>query len=272
MEKAILSPEEKKLMRKVQIRSHGVFVGVTYVNMQGNGFTYSLIPVIEEIYKDDPEGRKEAYIRHQQFFNTHAVPFSFIVGLAWAMEKEKKENGSVDGETISSLKSALMGPTAGMFDNLFFNCLRIIAAGVGIGLAQQGNPLGAILFLLIYGVPQSIVKFLFVRMGYTYGTSFIDKMFKTGLMSSFTKAASIIGIAMVGAMTASMVNVPLNFILNIGPASLEVAPVLDTIFPGFLSIVLLFIYVLLLKRGLKPIHLILITIVVGLLGAFAGIF
>lgn len=132
--------------------------------------------------------------------------------------------------------------------------------------------MGAILFLLIYGVPQSIVKFLFVRMGYTYGTSFIDKMFKTGLMSSFTKAASIIGIAMVGAMTASMVNVPLNFILNIGPASLEVAPVLDTIFPGFLSIVLLFIYVLLLKRGLKPIHLILITIVVGLLGAFAGIF
>ena len=61
---------------------------------------------------------------------------------AWAMEKEKKEKGSVDGETISSVKSALMGPTAGMFDNLFFNCLRIIAAGIGIGLAQQGNILG----------------------------------------------------------------------------------------------------------------------------------
>lgn len=272
MGKIVLTPQENKMLRKVQIRSHAVFLGATYVNMQGNGFTYSLIPVIEDIYKDDPEGRKEAYSRHQQFFNTHAVPFSFIVGLAWAMEKEKKENGTVDAETIASLKSALMGPTAGMFDNLFFNCLRIVAAGVGIGIAQQGSLLGAILFLLIYGVPQSIVKFIFVKMGYTYGTSFIDMMFKTGLMSSFTKAASIIGIAMVGAMTASMVNVPLNLILTIGPASLEVAPILNTIFPGFLSIALLFIYVMLLKKGFKPIHLILITILVGLIGGLVGIF
>ena len=272
MEKVLLSPQEKKLMRKIQIRSHAVFLGATYVNMQGNGFTYSLIPAIEDIYKDDPEGKKEAYACHQQFFNTHAVPFSFIVGLAWAMEKEKKENGTVDAETISSLKSALMGPTAGMFDNLFFNCLRIIAAGVAIGVAQQGSILGAILFLLIYGVPQTIVKFIFVRMGYTYGTSFIDSMFKSGLMSSFTKAASIIGIAMVGAMTASMVNVPLNLIVNIGPATLEVAPILDTIFPGFLSVALLFAYVMLLKKGLKPIYLILITIAVGLIGGLIGIF
>ena len=49
-----------------------------------------------------------------------------------------------------------MGPTAGMFDNLFFNCLRIIAAGIGIGLAQQGNILGMVMFILIYGVPQSV--------------------------------------------------------------------------------------------------------------------
>ena len=121
MKNMMISADEKKLLRKVEIRSHTCFLAATMVNMEGNGFTFSLIPAIEEIYKDDPEGKKEAYTRHQQFFNTHAVPFSFIVGLAWAMEKEKKEKGSVDGETISSVKSALMGPTEGMFDNLFFN-------------------------------------------------------------------------------------------------------------------------------------------------------
>lgn len=272
MEKVALTPQEKKLMRKVQIRSHAVFLGVTYVNGEANGFTISLIPALEEIYKDDPEGLKEAYTRHQQFFNTHAVPFSFIVGLAWAMEKEKKEKGSVDADTIANLKAALMGPTAGMFDNLFFNCLRVIGAGVGIGLAQQGNILGAILFLLIYGVPQSVCKFIFVRMGYIYGTSFIDSMFKSGLMTSFTKAASIVGIAMVGAMTASMVSVPLNLILTIGPATLEVSPILESIFPGLLSIVLLFVYVFLLKKGFKPIHLILATIALGLIGGLFGVF
>ena len=272
MEKIQLTQNEEKLLRKLQIRSHSAQMGLTMVNMMGNGFTFALIPAIEELYKDDPEGKKEAYARHQQFFNTHAVPFSFIVGLTWAMEKEKKEKGSVDGDTISSIKSALMGPCAGMFDNLFFNCLRVIAAGIGIGLLQQGNILGSILYILLYGVVQSIVKMWFCRLGYTYGTSFIDELFNSGLMASFTKAASLVGVIMVGAMTATMVYVPLNLVLTIGPATLEVAPVLESIFPGFLSIALVFAYVGLLKKGWKPIHLIFLTMVVGVVGALIHIF
>ena len=272
MEKVVLSEKEKKLLKRIELRSHTCFLAFTMVAMEANGFTYSLIPAIEDIYADDPEGKIEAYTRHQQFFNTHAVPFSFIVGLAWAMEKEKKEKGTVDGEMISSLKSALMGPTAGMFDNLFFNCLRIIAAGVAISLAKQGNILGMFLFILIYGVPQSIIKMKFCELGYVYGTAFIDKMYSTGLMESFTRAASLVGVMMVGAMTASMVKVPLNLVLTIGPATLEVAPVLESIFPGLLSIILIFIYVSLIKKGWKPMHLIWLTMVVGLLGALIKIF
>lgn len=58
------------------------------------------------------------------------------------MEKEHKEKNSIDGQTIESIKAALMGPTAGMFDSLFFNCLRIIAAGIGIGLCAEGSNFG----------------------------------------------------------------------------------------------------------------------------------
>ena len=111
---------------------HLVFTSFNMVKMEANGFTITMAPAIESIYKDDMEGKREAYLRHQNFFNTHAVPFSFIAGLAYAMEKEHKEKNSIDGQTIESIKAALMGPTAGMFDSLFFNCLRIIAAGIGI--------------------------------------------------------------------------------------------------------------------------------------------
>lgn len=270
--KKTLDKQDKKMLAKVVRRSHAAFLASTMVNMLGNGFTFTMIPVIEELYKDEPEEKAEAYTRHQQFFNTNAVPFSFIAGLSWAMEKEHKEKGSVDGETISSIKSALMGPTAGMFDNLIFNCLRVIAAGIGIGLAQQGNILGMILFLLIYGLPQSILKYWLCKIGYVYGTSFIDQMFHSGLMTSFTKAASILGIMIVGAMTAQMVTVPLNWVINIGPATLEVLPILESIFPGLLSILLLFGYVWLIKKGWKPIHLIFLTMGIGLVGAFLHIF
>ena len=272
MEKKILSAEEKKVLRSMFWRSHLTFVNFNMVKMEANGFTITMTPAIESIYKDDPEGKKEAYLRHQNFFNTHAVPFAFIAGLSYAMEKEHKENGSVDGQTIESIKAALMGPTAGMFDSLFFNCLRVIAAGIGIGLCAEGSILGTILIILIYGVSQSVVKYLFVNAGYVYGTSFIDAVFASGLMSALTKAASVLGLMMVGAMTAQMVNVPLNLTLNIGQTSVVVQDVINQIFPGLLGVLLLFFLVRLIKKGTRPTQLIIGIFVFALVGAFIHIF
>lgn len=240
--------------------------------MEANGFTCTMAPAIEHVYGDDIESKKEAYIRHNNFFNTHAVPFSFIAGLSFAMEKEHKENNSVDGKTIESIKAALMGPTAGMFDSLFFNCLRIIAAGIGIGFCAEGNIIGTILFILIYGVSQSVFKYFLTYWGYEFGTAFIDKVFSSGLMEALSKAASVLGLMMVGAMTASMVNVPLNLTLNIGETSLVVNDVIQSIFPGLLGVILLFVLVRLIKKGLRPTQLVLGILVFGMLGAFIGLF
>lgn len=272
MAKKVLTPEEKKVLNSMFIRSHLVFLSFTMVKMEANGFTVTMTPAIESVYKDDMEGKKEAYLRHQNFFNTHAVPFSFIAGLAYAMEKEHKENGSVDGQTIESIKAALMGPTAGMFDSLFFNCLRIIAAGIGIGLCSQGSILGTLIFILIYGGAQSLVKYFFVQWGYIYGTSFIDMVFSSGLMTALTKAASVLGLFMVGAMTASMVGVPLNWTLNVGQTSVVIGDVFNSIFPGLLGVILLFFLVRLIKKGVRPTQLILGIFVFALVGALVGIF
>lgn len=272
MEKKVLGAEEKKVLNSMFWRSHLVFINFNMVKMEANGFTLTMTPAIESIYKDDPEGKKEAYLRHQNFFNTHAVPFSFIAGLSYAMEKEHHDNGSVDGQTIESIKASLMGPTAGMFDSLFFNCLRIIAAGIGIGLCAEGSILGTIIFILIYGVSQSVVKYFFVNAGYVYGTSFIDAVFSSGLMSALTKAASVLGLMMVGAMTAQMVNVPLNLTLNIGQTSVVVQDVVNQIFPGLLGVLLLFFLVRLIKKGARPTQLIIGIFVFALVGAFIHIF
>lgn len=267
-----VTKEEKKILRSIFLRSHLVFQGFNMTKMEANAFTMTMAPAIEEIYKDDPEGKKEAYLRHQGFFNTHAVPFSFIAGLSYAMEKEKEEKGSMDGQTIGSIKAALMGPTAGMFDSLFFNCLRIIAAGVGMGLCAQGNILGVLIFILLYGVSQSVLKYFFVIWGYTFGTSFIDRIFKSGLMASLTKAASILGLMMVGCMCAAMVNVPINFTLNVGETSVVIQEVLDSIFPGLLGVGLLFLLMHFIKKGIRPTQLIVGILVISLFGAFIGIF
>ena len=272
MAKKVLTPEEKGILNKMWLLSHTVFMNFNMVKMEANAFTMTMAPAIESIYGDDMEEKRAAYQRHQNFFNTHAVALSFIAGLAYAMEKERKENGSVDGQTIENVKAALMGPTAGMFDSLFFNCLRVIAAGIGIGLCSEGNILGTFIFILLYGVSQSVFKYILINLGYTYGTSFIDMVFSTGLMGALTKAASVLGLTMVGAMTAQMVNVPLNWTLNIGQTSVVVGDVLNQIFPGLLGLVLLFTLVSLIKKGKRPTQLILGIIVFAMVGALVGIF
>lgn len=274
MTKNELTPKEKGILKKMYWRSGLVFSTFNQTKMEGNAFCATMAPALEDLYKDDPEEYKKALVRHDQFFNTHAVLFAFIAGLTYALEKQKVESHGegVNDDTIENIKVALMGPTAGIGDAFFFNTVRVIAAGIAMGLCAQGNILGVIIFLLLYGGSQMIARWYLLKIGYTAGTSFIDKVFSSGLISSLTKAASIVGLGMVGAMVASMVNVPVAWTINIGGAAVVVSDILDGIMPGILSIGLVFLMVRLLKKGVSPIKIVLGVLVLSLLLAFVGIF
>ncbi len=271
MAKTTYSSEEKKVLNSMFWNSGLVFASFNQVKMEANAFTLTMAPALEMLY-DDPEERNQALRRHNGFFNTHADMFSYIAGLTFALEKEKMTKGSVNDDTIESVKVALMGPTAGIGDAFFFNCLRVIAAGIGIGLCAQGNVLGTILFVLIYGGSQVLARWYLLRIGYSLGTSFIDSVFESGVMDSLTKSASILGLTMVGAMVATMVNVKLNWTINVGDTSVVVLDVIDSVMPGILSIILVFGLVKLIKKGYRPVTLVIGILVISIVLAFLGIF
>lgn len=266
-----ISTEDNAVLRKMFIMSHSVFMNFNMTKMEANCFTNTMAPAIEQVYVDDPEGKREAYLRHQAFFNTHAVALDFIAGLSYALEKDCAE-GKVPGQTIEAIKASLMGPTAGMFDSLFFNCLRVIGAGIAIGLCSQGNIAGTFIFILLYGVTQSILKWFLLKAGYTLGTSFIDSVYNSGLMQVATKAASILGVMMVGCMTATTVGFPLNWTVTIGDTSLVVLDLFESIYPGILSVAIVHIMLAFIKKGVRPIVLIFGLLIFCLLGAAVGIF
>lgn len=271
MAKTTYSEKEKKTLKSMFWNSGLVFAGFNMVKMEGNAFALTMAPALEELYPD-PQERKQAMVRHNGFFNTHAVLFALIAGITYALEREKKSKGSVDDDTIENIKAALMGPTAGIGDAFFFNCIRIIAAGIGIGLCSQGNILGVIIFILLYGVGQMIARWYLLRIGYSFGTSFIDTVFESGLMSALTKSAAIVGLTMVGAMVATMVNVKLAWTIHVGETSVVVLDVINSIMPGILSILLVFGLVKLIKKGVKPVSLVLGILIFTIVLAFFGIF
>lgn len=80
------------------------------------------------------------------------------------------------------------------------------------------------------------------------------------------------GITMVGAMVASSVKVKLAWTITIGEASVVVLDILDSIIPGILSIVLVFGFMKLIKKGYKPITLVFGILVISIVLAFFGIF
>lgn len=271
MAKMTYTPQEKKILNQMYWNSGLVFCGFNQVKMEANAFTCTMAPALEQLYKD-PKERNEALRRSNGFFNTHAVMFSFIAGLTYALESEKMSKGTVDDDVIENIKVALMGPTAGIGDAFFFNCVRVIAAGIGIGLCATGNVLGSILFVLLYGGSQMVARWYLLRAGYSLGTSFIDTVFSSGLMESLTKSASILGLSMVGAMVATMVKVKLNWTIAVGQTSVVVLDVIDGVMPGILSIGLLFLLMKLIKKGYRPVTLVMGILVISILLAFVGVF
>ena len=104
------------------------------------------------------------------------------------------------------------------------------------------------------------------------GTSFIDEIFNSGLMEILSQCAAVLGLMMVGAMTATMVKVPLNWTIVTGDTSVVVNDILESIFPGLLGVILLFIMTHLIKKGWRPTKLILLVFIIAFIGAILHIF
>lgn len=176
-----------------------------YERMMNDGYLYAMLPALKKIYPD-PEDFKEACKRHLEFFNTTPHVITLPLGISVAMEEKRAQDmENFDTASISNVKTAIMGPLAGIGDSFFWGTLRILATGVGTSLALQGNILGPILFLLIFNVPAFVMRYLLVFAGYKFGSDFITSAEESGVMDLISKAASILGLTVAGAMTAEMV-------------------------------------------------------------------
>ena len=271
--KAKLSKDDKSMLKRMFWRSWTLFSSFTMVKMQGYGFEYSMFPAIDRFYKNDKEKRREAIVRHSSFFNCTYETAPFIMGLSAAMEKENANNpDEFDAESINALKASLMGPLSGIGDSIFWGTVRLIAAGVAIPLAMQGNILAPFLFLLIYELPSVITRLELLKVGYTSGEKFLKQSSKSGLISKITDLATVVGMMMVGAMTASSVTITTTLKWGIKGATLNLQKILDGIFPGLLPLAVTLIVFALLRKKVKAVYLLFGMIVIGILGALIGIF
>ena len=198
--------------------------------------------------------------------------------LALDYQKKLKETADemqkdFDANSINAVKSSLMGPLAGIGDSIFWGVLRVIAAGIAVGLGASGNVLAPIVFLLLFNIPSILVKYYGTFLGYKLGSEYIQKVYASGLMNILTKAASIVGLIMVGGMTASMVTFNSTYELTMkGESVLNLQNMLDQIFIGIVPLGLtLLCYYLLKKKNVSITVLIIGVIILSILLSLLGI-
>lgn len=215
------------------------------------GVIYTLLPAINRYYKTK-EDRAQAIIRHTTWFNATMHINNFIMGLVASMEKKNSEDSNFDPSSITAVKASLMGPISGIGDSFFWGILRVIAAGIGISIANTGSAMGAIVFLLLYNIPAFLIHYYSLYGGYSVGAEFIKKLYESGSIKIITKTSSMLGLMMVGSMTAS--NVKFKTILSVAAKgakeSASIQSYLDQLFIGIVPLTVTFLAFWLLRKKL----------------------
>lgn len=255
----------------VNAGSLGMEYSWSYERQMNVAFATMMNPILKKIYADNFDGYRDALVRHVEFFNITPQLAPFVGGVVASME-EMKARGEVEGEAISSIKTALMGPLSGIGDSIFVGCIRIIALGVGLSFALDGNILGPFLYFLIYNIPAFVVRFGGARLGYNLGFSYLNKMKESGVMDKVLIAAGILGIMVIGAMCKDMVYTEVALKIGSGKTAKPLQEIFDGIMPGLIGLSVTWMYYWLLQKKVNPLVLIIATMVLGIAGKAIGLF
>jgi fructoselysine/glucoselysine PTS system EIID component len=255
----------KPELRRVFWRSMLLEANFNFETMQNTGFAFAMLPVLKKLYKTK-EAMAAALKRHLQLFNTSTYGCTLILGLAAAMEEQNSRDPEFNDDSINAVKSGLMGPLAGVFDSLFWGTLKVIAAGVGTSLALKGHLSGATLFILLFNVPHLLLRYNLTFIGYTAGTRFLQRLSQNNVMDRLKDGAAILGLMVVGAMPATLMNIhtPLGLTAD-GGSSLQ--GILDQILPSALPLGLTFLVYYFIKRGVKTTPLLIGLLLLGFIGS-----
>ena len=265
-----LTTEDKKMLRSVFWRSWTMNASRTGATQyHAVGVIYTLLPVINRFYKTKEE-QAEAITRHTTWFNATMHINNFIMGLVASMEKRNSEDPTFDASSITAVKASLMGPISGIGDSFFWGILRVIAAGIGISIANTGSFLGAIVFLLLYNIPAFFIHYYALYSGYSVGANFIQRMYESGGMKILTKCSSMLGLMMMGSMTAS--NVKFKTILEVSVKGsdqvMKIQDYLNQLFIGIVPLTVTFLAFWMLK---KKVHVNVVMLSIMVLGILLGL-
>lgn len=247
--------------------------------LQASGMAYTMAPALAELYPDNKEEQIAGLKRHMEFFITENMIGGIIPGIVLSMEEERARayrNGMdgdevISSELINSVKSGMMGPFAGIGDTLNYSTIKPVLTAFFMGFAQQGYIWAPIVYVVILYVVLILEGWFMYNTGYKLGSKSAASILRNNSVQKVITFFSILGLFVMGVMTAENVSVALGINLPYATETISLQETLiDAIVPGLLPLATVFgIYAYLKKGGniLKAtLWILAIAIVLGGLG------
>ncbi len=240
--------------------------------MQGPSIIRMLGSVRKELYPNDPIGQQALLQRHANFFNTEPYLGCIVPGIVLGMEKEKAKGGDVPDDLITGIKAALMGPFAGIGDSLLPGTLIPILLAIALGLSTDGSIVGPIFYVVVFlGIMLPLTWFLFSS-GVSLGAKAAEMILAGGLKDKITGAIDIVGLTVVGYISAQYAKFESGFVYTSGDLTIKLQTMLDAIMPKLPVLGMAFLTLYLLKtKKWKVTKIMLLFLIISIIGYFTKI-
>lgn len=267
---------DNKTLNSMVWRSCQLQACFNYEKMQSNGWLWAILPGLQKIHTNK-EDLSASMMHNLDFLNTHPFAVTFVMGMVLSMEQQK-----LDIPTIRSVRISTAAPLGGIGDALFWYALLPIVAGMTANMAIDGNIMGPIIYFVITFGVQMALRYGLLYWSYNLGTKAVSMM--TANAKEFTKAASTIGVFIVGALISNYgggthlgISIPNGETFNaeteaMEPVFINIQEYLDQVLPCLIPLAFtLMCYWLIKKKNWTASKCIFLFLAIGIIGAIFGI-
>lgn len=174
--------------------------------LEGTNFGYAMTPVLKELYENNPSEYRKALKRHLKFYNTEPHVGVLVNGYICSLEEKRAGGADVSEEMIQSNKIGMMGPLAGIGDIIIPGIIIPVLLAVGMDISKDGSILGPLFYIITFIPLMIAITFYLFFNGYNLGKQDIN-ILVTKKLKTITSALVIVGITVMGGVTASFVQV-----------------------------------------------------------------
>jgi mannose/fructose/N-acetylgalactosamine-specific phosphotransferase system component IID len=154
-----------------------------FERQQNVGLLFLIKPFLEKFYKD-PKERREAFLRHTEFFNTHPYMAGIVAASVIKAENEISAGNKALVSTMTQMKQSMASPLAAIGDSFFSGTLKTTIALASIFLTilfslidpmhlGEFGILFPLMFIVLFNVFHLAGQYVIILAAFVLGREFL---------------------------------------------------------------------------------------------------